>query len=463
MGLVRWGARPGILVSSVSSVPSRQGTGSGILSIAASAVLAASGLTFAWAGLAAAPVSASTTGPDSGWVAAFGNDSSHQIDVPDAAKGGIVAISASSEMAMALTWDGKVVAWGDDEYGQTNVPAGLPKVKAISAGGDFAVALTSAGKVVAWGNDQAHQTEVPAAAQSGVVAISAGDDCVIALRSDGTIVTWGDNTYGQISVPWVPKAVGNLTMVLPLSNLKAASASNHVLGIKSDGTVAAWGNNNHGQTNVPSGLSNVTAVSAGYDYSLALTSSGAIAAWGNNASGQLNTPCSLYNFLTHVCVSKMSGFSGMAAGNRHALAIKNGYLYAWGDNTYGQATIPDFWKGGGFVSVAAGSDFSLGLYGVPGLPQAPTMLWVTPGDGQIMVTYSGVGGNGSPVEYYTVTTSPGGKTTNCAPGADENGWSHCLVTGVKNGTYYTFTVTATTAIGTGAPSAPSTPAAPTHS
>ena len=65
--------------------------------------------------------------------------------------------------------------------------------------------------------------------------------------------------------------------------------------------------------------------------------------------------------------------------------------------------------------------------------------------------------NGSPITGYTVTTSPGGATTPASG-------TSVLVTGLTDGTPYTFTVTATNGIGTSLasdPSSPVTPAAPT--
>jgi alpha-tubulin suppressor-like RCC1 family protein len=53
------------------------------------------------------------------------------------------------------------VAWGDNSYGQRNVPPGL----------------------------------------SNVVAVAAGAYHSLALKADGTVVAWGDNTYGQRNVP----------------------------------------------------------------------------------------------------------------------------------------------------------------------------------------------------------------------------------------------------------------------
>jgi len=48
---------------------------------------------------------------------------------------------------------GTVVAWGDNNDGETDVPAGLSGVVAIAAGDDYSLALKSDGTVVAWGPD----------------------------------------------------------------------------------------------------------------------------------------------------------------------------------------------------------------------------------------------------------------------------------------------------------------------
>src|SRR5258706_244194 len=56
---------------------------------------------------------------------------------------------------------GRVVAWGNNNYGQTNVPGGLSTVTAIPAGHRHSLALKSDGTVVAWGDNLYGQTDVP--------------------------------------------------------------------------------------------------------------------------------------------------------------------------------------------------------------------------------------------------------------------------------------------------------------
>lgn len=92
----------------------------------------------------------------------------------------------------------------------------------------------------------------------------------------------------------------------------------------------------------------------------------------------------------------------------------------------------------------------------PVAPGAPTIGTATAGDASASVTFTAPASNGgAAITGYTVTSSPGGIT---ATGTS----SPINVTGLTNGTAYTFTVTATNSAGTGAASAASnsvTPAA----
>jgi predicted cobalt transporter CbtA len=75
-----------------------------------------------------------------------------------------------SALPLCAAPPGTVVAWGRNDYGQTNVPAGLNDVIAIAAGGAHTVVLRSDGTVVAWGRNDHGQTDVPA----GLAGVTAG-------------------------------------------------------------------------------------------------------------------------------------------------------------------------------------------------------------------------------------------------------------------------------------------------
>jgi hypothetical protein len=102
----------------------------------------------------------------------------------------------------AEKWFGSenVLAWGDNQYGQTNVPAQATSVAAIAAGVSYSLVLKGDGKPVAWGYNYGGQTTVPAQA-TNVVAIAGGYDHSLALKSDGTVVGWGYNGDGETTVP----------------------------------------------------------------------------------------------------------------------------------------------------------------------------------------------------------------------------------------------------------------------
>ena len=84
-----------------------------------------------------------------------------------------------------------------------------------------------------------------------------------------------------------------------------------------------------------------------------------------------------------------------------------------------------------------------------GPPDAPTDVSATSGDGQMTVSWTPpVSDGGRPVTGYTVTSVPGEVTTTTSD-------TSVTVSGLTNGTSYTFTVTATNFMGTSASPAPS--------
>ena len=90
----------------------------------------------------------------------------------------------------------------------------------------------------------------------------------------------------------------------------------------------------------------------------------------------------------------------------------------------------------------------------PTVPDAPTSVSALRGNTQATVSFTAPANNGgSPITGYTVTSSPGGFT---ATGAS----SPLTVTGLTNGTSYTFTVVATNIVGNSAPSSASSAVIP---
>lgn len=66
---------------------------------------------------------------------------------------GMVAIAAGDSLCLALGADGRLTYWGANVHGPMQVPADLPPVTSMALGSKHAVALTAEGKVIAWGDD----------------------------------------------------------------------------------------------------------------------------------------------------------------------------------------------------------------------------------------------------------------------------------------------------------------------
>ncbi len=279
-------------------------------------------------------------------------------------------IAAGAYYSLALKADGTVVGWGDNSHGQTAIPVGLSNVVAMAAGADYGLALKADGAVVGWGDNSYGQTAFPMGL-SNVVAMAAGADYGLALLTDGAVVGWGDDSFGQTNIP------------SGLSNVVAmAAGAGHSLALRADGTVVGWGDDYYGQaTDVPmavppftsagvvvvegQALSNVMAIAAGESFSLALLRDGTVFGWGENSYGEATGVAShqippIGSGVASVAGGTLSNVVAIAAGAYHSLALKaDGTVVGWGANDDGQISIP--FALSNVVAIAAGADHSLAL------------------------------------------------------------------------------------------------------
>ena len=231
----------------------------------------------------------------------------------------IVAVSAGARHSLVLKADGRVVAWGDNSVGQTNIPAVVSNIVTIAAGDDYSYALERDGTLVGWGRMKAYmelsnivtiaafdsiglalkqdgtvlqwgrlQNQVEAVeGLSNVVAIAAGSRQNLALKQNGTVYGWGGNSHGEaIGVPTTtsPSYTNGLVKIngQVLTNVVAIAAGGGQFGgislaLKNDGTVVFWGYSPYHRTDVPEGLSNVIAIAVGRSFCLAITTNSAVA------------------------------------------------------------------------------------------------------------------------------------------------------------------------------------------
>lgn len=91
-------------------------------------------------------------------------------------------------------------------------------------------------------------------------------------------------------------------------------------------------------------------------------------------------------------------------------------------------------------------------------PAAPSAVSATPGNGSATVSWTAPSNGGTPITSYTVTPYAG--STPLTPTTIAGNATSASVSGLTNGTTYTFTVTATNSVGTSPPSAASNPVTP---
>jgi alpha-tubulin suppressor-like RCC1 family protein len=149
----------------------------------------------------------------------------------------VVAVAAGSSSCFLLKADGSVAAVPDSVY----VPPDVTNIIAVSLTSQYALALRANGKVLTWsGWDTSLAHEVPGLDK--VIAIAGGEAYnSVALRSDGTVVEW--NSY----------APANWTVVGGVTNAVAVAGGRGFMALFDTGEVRNW-ETSYGNPPPPAGL-----------------------------------------------------------------------------------------------------------------------------------------------------------------------------------------------------------------
>lgn len=294
---------------------------------------------------------------------------------------------------------------------------------AVAAGSDSSVVLSANGAITQWGSTRI----VPTVARTDMVQVFASGNIYAALNPNGTLIIWG--AVENLDISAVSGAtrldeggakyivVPNMTGIIDVESAKWGMAlvrrsgvaitipyytqqapvlpnqrivtlgmhRNHSCGIALSyaaidqqptattslqldtlvaerftqmGTVVAWGDDSD-VTTIPSNARDGTVIQvvAGRYHIVALRNDGVVVAWGDNMYGQSTVPTTVDDVRA---ADDPLRVVAVAAGGNHSVALRaNGEMIVWGDNTFSQLQVPAGLKP--IVQISAGARHTIAL------------------------------------------------------------------------------------------------------
>lgn len=272
----------------------------------------------------------------------------------------VVEIGSGISFSAALTDDGGVYVWGQQQDGVLNIPKDLQetfkneKVVDIAVGDRHIIAVTEEGNFYGWGNSSFDQTSLDKLFEEGaseyiscppsgcpkelikdspgmmiqnssIKKIEAGDQTSGVLTEDGNLVIWGavmNNKFDQI-----PERIQGRVKDFQMS-------SNAVIVLLDDNTVDVFGvigavQKRYLPSELTDGSVEVVDIDISYENGLAVDSEGKVYVWGPSTNPIIKTP----EFDQKV--------TKVDAGRSHAVAVlEDKSLVTWGTNFYSETSMP---------------------------------------------------------------------------------------------------------------------------
>lgn len=299
------------------------------------------------------------------------SESSSEGPVPVVLPAGTVSVAAGPDYAFGITDTGALFAWGANAFGQLGtgdrealpapteipLPGGIAVVSVATAG-THVLALAVDGSVWAWGRNHRGQlglsdvtdrlTPTRVTLPAAAVDIAAGQDHSAVVLENGAVLTWGAGEFGRL---------GNgslLDQSAPVTALPAGSGATRVAAGDGftvavvAGGVVAWGDrrvSGGDDTSTPvtiAGLTDIIDIDAGTAHAIALDGAGTVYAWGGGELGQLGTDDpgvligSGVGSISPLTVAIPAAEQVSTAGGLSLVLTRDGQVFAWGDNGYGQ-------------------------------------------------------------------------------------------------------------------------------
>ena len=177
------------------------------------------------------------------------------------------------------------------------------------------------------------------------IDVAAGDSHAFAIDEEGYLWGWGNNYVGQLGDGTLENKYVPTPIMGSVKFSKISTSANGVAAVDISGDVWTWGYDTvyKGETQKLATkittTGNFVDASAGTNFVVAIDKDGNLWGAGSNYRGYLGSGSTTSANITNEFKLIKSGtnFVKIASGCEHTIAIdKDGYLWSWGENTYGQ-------------------------------------------------------------------------------------------------------------------------------